>query len=88
MKIKDCIIQESKPDQAGQQDRTNPCLGQGCVFLAAAMGWNLWKELSAGRNLHVELMTLFREVLAPCPHGDGRRRSRSASQSDPGLQKI
>lgn len=32
MKIEDCIIQEFKPDQTGQQDRTNPCLGQGCVL--------------------------------------------------------
>lgn len=63
MKIKDCIIQESKPDQTGQQDRTNPCLGQGCVLLLQREGGTFWKGLSAGRNdTHRDS---FRWVLVP-----------------------
>lgn len=88
MKIKDYIIQESKPDQTGQQDRTNPCLGQGCVLLLQREGGTFWKGLSAGRNdTHRANDSFQMGACPPCPHGD-RRRVWSPRQSDPVLLKI
>lgn len=64
MKIKDCIIQESKPDGANKTEQTL-AWGRGASCCCSERVEPSGRDCVLGGMIHTELMTPFRWVLVP-----------------------